>query len=766
MSTVNLVVGDDGANNLQGTDGSDFIYGYDPDGPQSDVTSITATRIASGLTQPVFAVAAPGDPNRLFVVEKTGLIRILDLASGQIDPTPFLDVSTEISIVGECGLLGLAFDPNFATNGFFYVYLINTSGDTEIRRYHVPPGSDQADPASATLVIGVDQPAATNHKAGWLGFGPDGYLYATLGDGGSDPSTAQDIDSLLGKILRLDVTADAFPGDPTRNYAIPADNMFVGVDGADEIFALGLRNPWRASFDSGLGVFYIADVGQSEWEEVDIGALGANYGWNIYEGPDVLAGGEPSAGLLTFPIHAYDHSVGSSITGGYVYRGPSEGLQGQYFFADFIASKIFTLHFDGNAWVVTERTAQIVTDVGSVEVPSAFAEDALGNLYVIDFSGEIFRLTPDFVSADQGDTLLGFGGDDTIFGGAGDDSIDGGEGRDTAAFSADVADYVITRDGTAVTVVGPDGTDTLTGIEWLRFADALVAVGQTASDFNVDGSADMLLRNGNGTLLVENVRANAVIGATVAGDVGTEWTAAGVEDFDGDGSGDVLFRHDDGTLMIDFIDANVVSGAAVLGQVGLEWAIAGIGDFNGDSIGDILFRRGDGTLLIENIGGNAVIGATVLGQVGLEWAIAGIGDFNGDATDDILFRRTDGAMLIETVSGNAVTAAIIAGVVGLEWAVVGTGDFNADGTSDILLREDDGTFQVQSVFGSQVIAADMLGDIGNEWNFVDIGDFNADLTADILLRHDDGTFQVWSVSDSQLSGTTILGQVGTEWTLV
>src|SRR5262245_21962493 len=178
MPNVNLVVGDDGSNLLQGGAGSDLIYGFNPDGPQGQVSSITATRVATGLSQPLFAVAPPNDTGRLFIVEKTGKIDILDLTSGQVLPTPFLDVSAQIATAGEEGLLGLAFDPNFAQNGYIYVNLINLSGDTEIRRYQVSANNPNLiDPASATLIIAIDQPNATNHKGGWLGFGPDGYLY-------------------------------------------------------------------------------------------------------------------------------------------------------------------------------------------------------------------------------------------------------------------------------------------------------------------------------------------------------------------------------------------------------------------------------------------------------------------------------------------------------------------------------------------------------------------------------------------------------------
>ena len=383
------------------TAGPDLIPGYDPNGPGGLSGAIIATRVATFFTQPVFVCAPPGDTSRLFVVERTGAIKIIDLTSGQVLSTPFLDVSSQILTDGERGLLGLAFDPNFATNGFFYVNLSSTNGNTEIRRYQVSSNPNVANPASATTILSINQSEFNNHKGGWLGFGPDGDLYISVGDGGGSGNplhTGQDINSLRGKILRIDVDS---PPDPGLNYHIPADNPFVGQPGADEIFALGLRNPWRPSFDRATGTFYIADVGQDTWEEIDIGQNGANYGWNHFEGPALFPGGDAiSTGPVVAPIYSYNHNnMSASITGGYVYRGDGDALQGQYFFADFVQGKVFTLAFNGSAWVATDRTAQIVTDIGSLTLPSSFGEDGRGNLYIVDFGGNIFRLTPTVLSA-------------------------------------------------------------------------------------------------------------------------------------------------------------------------------------------------------------------------------------------------------------------------------------------------------------------------------------------------------------------------------
>jgi glucose/arabinose dehydrogenase len=413
--TMNIVTGNDASNSLAGTVGGDLIYGFDPNAAYASAT-ISATRVATGLSGPLFVTAPPGDASRLFIVEKDGVIKVLDLASGQVRATPFLTVA--VDNFSERGLLGLAFDPDFATNGFFYIYKTsnNSSPHNQVYRYHVSADPNVADSATAALILDVGPSTNGNHNAGWLGFGPDGDLYIASGETGVAPNS-QDLSNMLGKILRIDVHG----GLP---YAIPADNPFVGVSGARaEIFAFGLRNPWRDSFDSASGTFFIADVGQSAFEEVNIGQKGANYGWPLAEGPDA----NPS---FVNPVSSYDHTVGHSITGGYVYRGESDGLNGQYFFADFVDGKVFTLRFDGSSWIATERTGQIQIDTGTINNPASFGEDARGNLYLVDLDGDIFRLTPSVASADGGDWLVGLGGNDRLFGGGGNDVLDGGTGAD------------------------------------------------------------------------------------------------------------------------------------------------------------------------------------------------------------------------------------------------------------------------------------------------------------------------------------------------
>lgn len=378
--------------------------------PAAADTPLTTIRVGTGFAGPLFVTAPPGDTSRLFVVEQNGRIRIL--SNGSILAPPFLDIRPLVLSSGERGLLGMAFHPDYDSNGQFYVNYSDLNGDTVVARYSVSANPNLADAGSAQSVLFIDQPFI-NHNGGWLAFGPDEYLYIATGDGGSgcDPGQrAQDItDQLLGKMLRIDVNSDGFPADAIRNYAIPPDNPFVGTNGDDEIWAYGLRNPWRCSFDRATGDLYIADVGQRAWEEINFQPAsstgGENYGWDCMEGTACsevsdcpVHGCVCNAPGLVPPFHEYSQEGPTSpcsITGGYVYRGSAiPDLQGTYFFADFCSNQIWSLRYDGVT--VTEfqdRTAELVPDVGSIATISSFGEGADGELYICDRSGgEIFKI--------------------------------------------------------------------------------------------------------------------------------------------------------------------------------------------------------------------------------------------------------------------------------------------------------------------------------------------------------------------------------------
>jgi glucose/arabinose dehydrogenase len=352
-----------------------------------DPTKYQWVEVASGFQRPLYVTNAGDGSGRLFVVEQVG--RIWVVKDGQVQPKPLLDIRSIVnSASNERGLLGLAFDPKYKDNGIFYVHYSDRNGDTAIARYHVSADNpDAADPSTAKVILHVQQPYA-NHNGGQLAFGPDGYLYIGLGDGGSqgDPhGNGQNSHVLLGKILRIDVSK----GD---TYSIPPDNPFAdGKNGAPEVWAMGLRNPWRFSFDRATGDLYIGDVGQNQWEEVDFQPAGspggANYGWNIMEGNHPYSRAA-NPGSLVMPIAEYDHGQGIAVTGGYVYRGKAlPDLQGVYFFADYGSGRMWTTYRDGsNAWNTT-----LFMDTGKV-IPS-FGEDEAGELYLTDFnSGGIFQL--------------------------------------------------------------------------------------------------------------------------------------------------------------------------------------------------------------------------------------------------------------------------------------------------------------------------------------------------------------------------------------
>jgi glucose/arabinose dehydrogenase len=327
---------------------------------------------------------------------------------GHVLTTPVLTVTgVDHSGSNERGLLGMAFHPDYATNGYFYVYLSRRLEPNQIRRYTVSANPNVADPASMQIVMTMADPFS-NHNGGWMGFGPRQLPLVACGDGGSgnDPlGNAQNKASLLGKILRLDVDNDAFPGDPNTNYAIPAGNPFAGAGdpGADEVFHYGLRNPWRDSFDRLTGDLYIGDVGQNAFEELDrapAGSVGLNFGWACMEANSCRATAACTCNdvALTPPIHSYPLYVGGTlaIMGGYVYRGTELcGMQGTYFFADYGSGAIWSTPTPGPVHITTRTTQLDPPGTLSIASISSFGEDANGELYICDRSGgEVFKIVP------------------------------------------------------------------------------------------------------------------------------------------------------------------------------------------------------------------------------------------------------------------------------------------------------------------------------------------------------------------------------------
>ena len=358
--------------------------------PPASPLLLAVRQVASGLDTPVFLTAPAGD-RRQFIVERPGRIRIVQ--NGALLALPFLDISARVSVAGEGGLLSIAFHPQYARNGLFFIYYTDRAGDIVVERRSVSPNPNLADPTAVLEIIRIPHPGFSNHYGGLVAFGPDGYLYLGTGDGGGtgDPAgNAQNLASLLGKLLRLDIK-DASAGAP---YAIPAGNPFASQAGRRaEIWAFGLRNPWRFAFDGGTLV--IADVGQDNREEVDLSPLaqgGLNYGWNIREGSVCYKAASCAGAQFAAPALEYDHATGCSITGGYVYRGLAiPELAGHYFYSDFCGGflKSFVGAGTGAGPGVREQAGW---DIGKLGGIVSFGQDADGELYLLGAGGVVYKL--------------------------------------------------------------------------------------------------------------------------------------------------------------------------------------------------------------------------------------------------------------------------------------------------------------------------------------------------------------------------------------
>ncbi len=641
-----VLSGGGGADTISGGAGDDILWGFGPEDALNPAGGITAVRVASGLAQPLFALSAPGDPGRLYVVEKnTGAIRILNPDTGALNGTAFLDLPDgAFRASGEGGLLGLAFHPNYAANGRFYVYVSNTAGDIELREYTRSAGNaDVADPASGRVLLTIPHPTFDNHYGGWIGFGPEGLLYIATGDGGGggDPAgNAQNVNSLLGKILRIDVDRDDFPADAARNYGVPASNPFAGGrPGADEIYALGLRNPFRASFDPVTGDLWIADVGQDQREEVNVIRAGQgstpgnaiNFGWDFREGTRPFQGTAP-AGLIE-PVleYAHDASGGESITGGYVYRGPG-GAQGLYVFADFVSNRIWTAQLTpaGRAVDFIERTGQITPTAGVLNLIASFAVDGRGRLYVVGLDGEIHRLDFGAGAADGADLM--FGGDgrdqvngnagaDTLFGGAGDDVMTGGQGAD-----------LLNGEAGADTLFGLDGDDLISGeldddVLWGGAgADVLLGGGGT-DGLNGETGDDALFGQDGGDLLAGGAGRDVLNGGP-----GDDQLLAGDGDdvLSGELGGDRMFGGEGADAMLGGGGADLLNG-----QGGLDL-------LDGGDDADTLSGEDGSDVLIGGLGGDVLIGGA-----GIDRFVYRAAAESGATTRDLIIDFGRGVDLID-----------------------------------------------------------------------------------------------------------------------
>ena len=572
--------------------------------------TIDFRRVASGLTKPVFVTHA-GDA-RLFIVQQAGIISIL--VPGATAAATFLDIRSKVlgSAAGddERGLLGLAFHPAYGTNGRFFVFYTRAGdGALAIAEYHVSANPSVAD-TTERVILTIPHPTFGNHNGGMIAFGVDGYLYIATGDGGSgnDPgNNAQNIDSLLGKILRIDVNT----ADPVL-YLSPATNPFVNAPGRDEIFAYGLRNPWRFSFDRATANLVVGDVGQGAWEEIDFVVNGGNYGWRVYEGAhctNIDPAKCTGTGYVN-PVIEYDHSAGRcSVTGGYHYQGRRNALNTSwYLFGDYCSGVIFSSSAPASGGYSDEMDTSFLI--------SSFGEDLAGEIYVMEHRGSVYRI----VNAARNN----FGGE-----------------VEPRQFRNDLV-WRNSRTGRN-TIWYMNGESRLGTAEMQTVTDPNWQI-RGSADFDGDGNLDLLWRN-------QSSGANAVwfmVGNTfrdsqpLQGVADPSWRLAGANDFNGDGWPDLVWRnifngYNAIWLMhgLDFVDSRPLPESP-----DADWDIAGLDDMNDDGWNDLIWHH-------NGHGGNAswlMNGATFNSSVPIQaaagpWNLEGTGDMNGDSKPDLIWRN-------------------------------------------------------------------------------------------------------------------------------
>ncbi len=704
--------------------------------------TITLEEVASGFQTPVELVNSGDGSGRLFVVEQGGKIKIL--SSGVVNPTPFLDISTIVLSGGERGLLGLAFHPQYSTNNAFYVYYTRAGdGALTIARYlRSATNNLQADPASGAVILTIPHPNNANHNGGHLAFGRDGYLYIGTGDGGGggDPDkNGQNLSTLLGKMLRISVNGGTA-------YTIPSTNPYatsscVGAANAcPEVWAFGLRNPWKFSFDRSNGDLFIGDVGQGAYEEVDYVPAGAsngkNFGWNVFEGLHCY--GATTCGIAsglaphTPPVIEYGHDStdfgGFSITGGYRHRGTvNTTLNGYYFYGDYVSKRL---------WVAAPNANGVWTPEFSQIAPSnisSFGEDESGELYLVAYaSGKIYAIKGAVVPVARvlGD-LSGDGKSDLL--------VQSTSGTTTAWL----------MNGTAISsaanLIANDPNWTLTH----------------TADFNGDGKADLLWRHTDGRVAMWLMNGTALTSGAGLLEAASGWTVTHVADFNGDGKADILFRHTDGRIAMWLMNGTALTSGAGLLEAASGWAVTHVADFNGDGKADILFRHTDGRIAMWLMNGTALTNGAGLLNAASGWTAIHTADFNGDGKADILFQHTDGRIAMWLMNGTALTngAGLLEAASG--WTATHTGDFNGDGKADIHYRHTDGRIAMWLMNGTTLTSGAGLLEAASGWTVTHTGDFNGDGKADVLYRHADGRIAMWLMNGITLTSGAGLTGTGT-----
>ncbi len=698
--------------------------------------------VASGLASPTEIANAGDGSDRLFLVEKGGTIRILN--NGGILATPFLSIASLVSTSSERGLLGLAFDPKFKTNRRFFVYYSRASdGAEQLSSFLVSAGDPNvADAASESPILTIPHPGFDNHNGGKLAFGPDGYLYIGVGDGGSGndpPNNAQTLSVLLGKLLRIDVSG-------ASGYTVPASNPFVGVGGTlPEIWAYGLRNPWRFSFDRRAGDLYIGDVGQGATEEVDFQpagiAGGRNYGWRVFEGTGCNI---PATGCSlpnhTPPVLQYHHdaSGGIAITGGYVYRGrKSSALDGFYVYGDYGSNRIWAAvrSASGSAW----GNFVIVEPPGVLNGISTFGEDEAGNLYVASINdGNIYAIdAPGPAAPGQGSQF----------------DFDSNGKSDLLWANADGRAAIWLMNG-----IAPSATAEIIG------AGTGWSVAQVA-DFNADGKSDLVWQHTDGRIAIYLMNGTTPSATQQILNAGGGWSVTHTPDLNGDGKADLLFQNTDGSVAVWTMNGTTMTGGTTLLGPGTGWSVTRTADFDGDGMDDILWTHTDGRVAIWLMNGTSVKSTGQILNAGTGWSVSHTADLDGDGKADIVWQHTDGSIAVWLMNGTAMASGSGILGAGTGWSVTRTADFDGDGRADLFFQHTDGRAAIWLMNGLTATTQTQILNAGGGWSAQRTVDLNGDGKADIVWQNTDGSVAVWLMNGTTMtSGSGILG-TGTGWSV-
>jgi len=608
---------------------------------------------ASGFSAPVGMVQDPANPSVQFVVEQGGLIRVI--LDGTVLAQPFLDVRDRIGCCGERGLLGLVFPPDSNVTRRFYVNYTNQAGDTVIARYKRSIANPLIADASTWFPlmwasIGnvpyiPHDPPYGNHNGGDLAFGSDGYLYIGMGDGGSgnDPQNhAQDPNNLLGKMLRIDVSV---PDGDFNGYRVPPDNPFVDgnpIVALPEIWDFGMRNPWRFNFDvgtGGTGALVIADVGQGSREEIDYEparAGGRNYGWSIREGflPNITSRA-PAFLPLRDPIHDYDRSSGSVITGGYVYRGAALAAtyRGRYFFADFGSSRLWSMGLNVNPVTgeaskvdVIEHTEELggSAAIGNV---SSFGRDSFGELYLVQYGGTIMKLEGPLPP-----TRLLLPGD---FNGDG------------------VPDLLAQHQGGAVRFVLNNGSSFI--------PERTVFAGQTAwqvvgtGDFNSDSQPDLVWQSSTGSVIVWLMNGSTVTEMRFIFAGETTWRLVAIADIDHAGSSDLIWQSATGQIVVWYMQGVTSVGWQFIYSGSTVWRLVASSDFNADGESDLIWQHPAGAVVVWLMRGSVASSMTSIFSGSTVWRVVSAGDVDGDRQPDLIWFGPGGDIVVWLLQGTSMT---------------------------------------------------------------------------------------------------------------